>query len=262
MQPWASLVGRAAQERVRASILRPVGCQSADNSGRRHQRNPTTRLQIESPEVWDQQTGSVETPARICLALYCIEQVGDIIPIRNVWPVLRDRRKRDLPLARFSGVDDANSSVVSYPACDRAKKVDLGSARVEIDLDDIWRNRAHYPFAAGRKCDRSEGEVGCGIKIRIVGSTWFLILCPLPSVGYVAGSSHDFPPLSPSLASPSLANSVSSFTMNREAPTVPQSNPVFRFNRETYSIKIENLAEQGTCPSNISCIHCCHMAGV
>ena len=38
--------------------------------------------------------------------------------------------------------------------------------------------------------------------------------------------------------------------MNREAPTVPPNNPVFRFNRETYSIKIENIVEQGICPFN------------
>ncbi|KAF9652648.1 hypothetical protein BDM02DRAFT_3088537 [Thelephora ganbajun] len=34
--------------------------------------------------------------------------------------------------------------------------------------------------------------------------------------------------------------------MNREPSTVPPSNPIFRFNRETYSIKIENIAEQAT----------------
>jgi len=94
--------------------------------------------------------------------------------------------------------------------------------------------------------DRGEG--GCGIKTRTVGSTWFLILCPLPSVGYAsptASSSHVFP-LSPSLAFPSLVTSAPLFTMIRESPTVPPNNPLFRFNRETYSIKIQNIAEQGT----------------
>lgn len=36
--------------------------------------------------------------------------------------------------------------------------------------------------------------------------------------------------------------------MSRESPTVPPNNPVFKFNRETYSIEIGNIAEQGTHP--------------
>lgn len=41
--------------------------------------------------------------------------------------------------------------------------------------------------------------------------------------------------------------------MTREPATVPQNNnnnnPVFRFIRETYSIKIQNIADEGTGPS-------------
>lgn len=61
--------------------------------------------------------------------------------------------RSDLPLARFSGVDDANSSVVSYPACDKAKRVDLGSARVEIGLDAITLFRSQ---PAGSVMDREQ----------------------------------------------------------------------------------------------------------
>lgn len=79
-------------------------------------------------------------------------------------------------------------------------------------------------------------------------NNWFdLVSHPLSTtISWIPSLARRTYPPPPLLLSCFSISSQLLFTMPRESPTVPPNNSVFRFNRETYSVKIRNIAEQGT----------------